>query len=88
MVARVVARSKLTGLTRNSVVYHVLAAATNEDADQYVQMARLREVFSIDTATGSDLDERAKEIQPGTLTRYPALSSSGTVIFSRPGTSG
>lgn len=88
MVARVVARSKLTGLTRNSVVYHVLAAATNEDADQYVQMARLREVFSIDTATGSDLDERAKEIQPGTLLRYPALSSSGTVVFSRPGTVG
>lgn len=64
MVARVVARSKLAGLTRNSVVFHVLAGAANEDAEQYVQLARLRNVFAIDKATGSDLDERAKEVLP------------------------
>ena len=85
MVARVVARSKLVGLTRNSVVFHILAAAANEDAEQYFQMSRLRDVFNIDRATGSDLDERAKEILPGTLTRRLALAASGTVIFSRPG---
>ncbi len=88
MVARAVARSKLVGLTRNSGVFHVLAAAANEDAEQYVQLARLRSLFSIDRATGSDLDERAKEILPGTIKRRPALFASGTVVFSRPGTTG
>ena len=88
MVARVVSRSKLAGLVRNSVVFHVLAAAANEDAEQYVQIARLKKLFSIDRATGSDLDERAKDIVPATIFRRGALHASGDVVFSRPGTTG
>ena len=88
MVARAVARSKLAGLFRNSVMFHVLVAAANEDAEQYVQMARLRNLFSIDRARGSDLDERAKDIVPGIIRRRPALFATTTVIFSRPGTTG
>jgi len=88
MVARTVARSKLVGLTRNSTVFHALAGAANEDAEQYFQMARLRELFSIDRATGSDLDERAAEIVPAIIVRRSALHASGTVVFSRPGTTG
>lgn len=88
MVARVVARSKLTGLQRNSAAFHIIAAAANEDAEQYVQMARLRAVFSIDNASGSDLDARAAEIVPGIIRRRSALPASGNVIFSRPGTTG
>jgi uncharacterized phage protein gp47/JayE len=85
MVARVVARSTLAGLTRNSAVYHVLAAAADEIAEGYFQLARLRDLFSIDKATGSDLDDRAREIQPGTVSRRQALYASTTVVFSRPG---
>jgi uncharacterized phage protein gp47/JayE len=85
MVARVVARSSLAGLTRNSAVYHVLAATADEIAEAYFQLARLRELFSVDRATGSDLDARAREIQPGTVTRRQALYASTTVVFSRPG---
>lgn len=88
MIARVVARSTLTGVTRNNGVFHVLAAAASEDAEQYFQMARLRDLFSIDKATGSDLDARAKEIVPGTLTRRAPVKATGTVVFSRPGTTG
>lgn len=88
MVARVIARSPLTGLTINSAVYAVLAAAGTEDAEIYFQMARLRDLFSIDKATGSDLDERAKEIVPAFVTRRAPLAASGVVIFSRPGTTG
>ena len=88
MVARVIARSKLVGLTRNSVVFHLLAGAANEDAEQYVQMARLRNLFSIDKATGSDLDERAAEIVPGTIFRREALFASGDMVFTRTGTTG
>lgn len=88
MVARVVARSSLVGLTRNSAVYHALAAVSDELAEGYFQLARLRDLFSIDRATGSDLDDRAREIQPGTVTRRQALYASTTVVFSRPGTVG
>lgn len=88
MVARVIARSSIKGLTRNSVIYHVLAAAATEDAEIYVQAARLRRVFSIDRATGTDLDERAAEIQPGVIVRRQALRTTGEVTFTRPGTLG
>lgn len=88
MIARLVARSKLSGLSRNSVFFHVLAAAANEDAEQYVQLARLRNLFSVDRARGSDLDERAAEIVPGVIQRRTALFASTPVVFSRPGTTG
>jgi len=88
MVARTIARSRLVGLTRNSTVFHALSGAANEDAEQYFQMARLRELFAIDRATGSDLDERAAEIVPNIIVRRGALHASGTVVFSRPGVVG
>lgn len=88
MIARVVARSPLTGLSENSATLQVLAAAAAEDAEQYFQMARLRDLFAIDRATGSDLDERAAEVLPGTLTRLQPLGATTTVEFSRPGTTG
>lgn len=88
MIARVVARSRLSGLNRNSSFFHILAAAANEDAEQYVQMARLRKLFSIDDAKGSDLDARAAEIVPSVLVRRQALHATGDVVFSRPGTTG
>lgn len=85
MVARVVARSTLVGLVRDSVIFHLLAAAADEDAEQYFQLAQVRALFSIDKATGSDLDERAAEIQPGTIRRRESLFASGEVSFFRPG---
>lgn len=88
MVARVVARSKLKGLFRNSASFHIVAAAATELAEVYIQLARLRAVFSIDKATGSDLDERATEIVGNIITRRAPLYASGTVVFSRPGTVG
>lgn len=88
MAARVIARSRLVGLLRDSVIFHVLAAAADEDAEQYFQMANLRTLFSIDSATGSDLDERAAEIQPSTIQRRKALFASGLYQLTRDGTVG
>jgi uncharacterized phage protein gp47/JayE len=85
MIARVVARSDLTGLTRNASIFHLIAASASEDAEQYFQMSRLRDLFAIDKATGSDLDARAAEIVPGTIQRREALKGSTTEVFSRPG---
>jgi uncharacterized phage protein gp47/JayE len=88
MVARVVARSSMVGLVRNSVVFHVLASAADEDAEQYWQLSNLRLIFSIDTATGSDLDERAAEIQPSLIKRRESIFANGEVTFTRQGTTG
>ena len=88
MAARVVARSGLSRLERNGGVYHVLAAAANEIAEVYFQLARLRQLFSIETATGSDLDRRAAEIQPASIVRRAALFATGEVTFIRPGVAG
>lgn len=88
MIARVIARSGLKGLVRNSVVFHLLAAAADEDALQYFEMAKLRLLFSIDSATGSDLDERAAEIAPGTIKRRESLFASGETTLGRTGTTG
>jgi uncharacterized phage protein gp47/JayE len=88
MIARVVSRSSLVGILRNSALYHVLASAADEDAEQYFQLANLRTLFSIDSATGSDLDERASEIQPSTIERAKSLFASSVTSFSRAGTSG
>lgn len=89
MIARVVGRTRLTGLRRSGLVFHVLSSASNEDAEQYYQIARLRDVFSLDNATGSDLDERAAEIDfDGTLGRVGKTFATGAVVFGRPGTTG
>lgn len=89
MAARVVARSPLKRLESNGGVFHLIGAAASELAEVYFQLTRLRQLFSIDTATGSDLDARAAEIQP-TLTggRRGALFGTTQVVFSRPGTTG
>lgn len=88
MVSRIVARSRLRGLARNSGVFHVASASAAEDSEQYFQMARLRSVFSIETATGSDLDERAREIMPAVLRRRAPLRATTNQLFTRVGTTG
>lgn len=88
MVARVVARSRISKLARTSVVLHVLAAASDSDADIYFQLAKLRKLFSADDATGSDLDERLAEIQPGTIRRRTQVYATTALVFSRQTTVG
>lgn len=83
MIARVVARAGLTDLNDSSVVKHILAAAAREIDDANFQLTRLQDTFSIDRAKGQDLVERAKEIQPGTLTQLQAQKAIGYVVFSR-----
>jgi uncharacterized phage protein gp47/JayE len=82
MTARVVARTELSDIADSSAMKQVLAAAARSDSQQYYQMTLLLALFSIDTATGDDLDERAAEIQPSTVTRNLAQRATGTVIFS------
>jgi len=82
MVAKLVARTALSDVSDSSVMKHLLAAAARQDDEQYYQMALLLQLFSIDKASGDDLDARAKDVQPSVITRIQAGKSSGTVVFS------
>lgn len=88
MIARVVARSRLSDINDTSVWKHVIAAASRQDDEQYYQMSLLLQLFSIDSASDDDLDERAKDIQPGVVSRIQATKATGSVVFSRNGTTG
>jgi uncharacterized phage protein gp47/JayE len=88
MISRVVTRTRLSDVADSSSVKHVLAAASRSDDEQYYQMSLLLQLFSIDTAQGEDLDERAKDIQPAVVTRREAVKATGVVVFSRAGTTG
>lgn len=88
MIARVIARSRLSDINDTSVWKHVLAAASRQDEEQYYQMSLLLQLFSIDTCSDDDLDERAKDIQPGVVSRIQATKATGAVVFSRNGTTG
>lgn len=88
MIARVVARTDLSDVADSGTVKHVLAAVARSHDELYYQMTLLLQLFSIDAATGDDLDERAKDIQPAVVKRRQATKAIGTVTFSRVGTSG
>lgn len=88
MLARVIARTDMSDVADTSTVKHMLAAAARADGELYYQLTLLLQLFSIDKATGDDLDERAKDVQPSIIKRRQATKAVGTVIFSRNGTSG
>ncbi len=87
-IASVVTATDLSDVADSSSVKAMLAATARELDESYFQQENLLSLFSIDSATGDDLDERAAEIQPTTIERTEPRSATGTVIFSRPGTAG
>ena len=88
MISKVVARTKLSDVADSGTVKNVLAAAARADDEQYYQMSLLRQVFSLDDATGTDLDERVAEIQPSVIRRNGSTKSAGNVVFYRSGVLG
>ncbi len=87
-IASVVTATLLSDVADSSGVKAVLSATAREIDEAYFQQENLLSLFDIDKATGDDLDERAAEIQPGTVTRTLARNATGTVVFSRNGTTG
>jgi len=88
MINVLVSRTPLNDITDSSVFKHMLAAPARELDEVYYQLGLIPDLFNLDTAQGEDLDRRAGEIQPGLLTRTQAAKATGTVVFSRTGTSG
>lgn len=88
-INRVVARTSLSDITDASSFKQFLRAQAREMDEGYFQMGGpLRDLFDLKKAQGDDLDERAAEIQPATIARRDAVKATGSVVFSRSGTSG
>lgn len=71
-------------LNRGSVIRTVLEASALQDSEQYVQIGRLTDLFSIDTCFGEDLDRRALDfglVFDEELGRFGAMTSIGHVII-------
>jgi len=86
MIAKMVARTPLSDIADTSVLKHLLAAAARSDDELYFQMSLFLELFSLDKASGEDLDERALDVAG--LTRLGATRATGQLVFSRTGTVG
>jgi uncharacterized phage protein gp47/JayE len=85
---RVVARTALTDLEEGGAVHTIASGVARELDDISYQMTNLRRIWSIDTAEGEDLDDRARDISLGVLSRNGAGKAIGNVVFSRAGTAG
>lgn len=83
ILGRVIARSTLSDVSDTSQFKTIAAGVARELDEAYFQFTRLRDLFDIQKAAGEDLDERAREIQPGTIRRIQARRAIGLVVFSR-----
>lgn len=87
-IGRMVARTDLSDVSDASIIKNILAANARELDEAYYQMTRLRDLYDLRRAAGEDLDERAAEIPPNTLSRLRASRAVGQVIFGRTGSTG
>ena len=78
MISRLISTTPLTDINFGSVFTTMLEAAAQEDDEQYFQMLEIIRGYSLDTTTGSDLDDRAFEYG---LTRNAAQFASTTVTL-------
>jgi uncharacterized phage protein gp47/JayE len=72
-------------LNPGSVIRTIFEATSLQDADQYVQIAKLLDLFSLDTVQGDDLDRRAADYGSGVFTslrRRPANTSISKITAS------
>lgn len=88
MANRVVARSNLTDLEAGGELWTILEAAADEFDTVNYQMITLQTIWSINDATGRDLDARVAVIPEADITRLGPMRSVGSVVFGRAGTVG
>lgn len=83
LINAVVARTALTDVTDSSVLKHILTAVAAEISEVYYQFTNLAALFDFRSASGADLDERAREILGATIERMGARRAVGQLSFER-----
>lgn len=85
MIAKTVARSRLSDIADSAVLKHLLASVARAVDEAYYQGSLLRDLFDMDKAAGDDLDARVREISNGEVVRVAAVKATGNLVFSRRG---
>tara|TARA_R110002110_G_scaffold92555_11_gene241492 strand:+ start:1533 stop:2936 length:1404 start_codon:yes stop_codon:yes gene_type:complete len=81
LVNRIVARSDLSDITPASALMQILGATSIEMELCYLELAELLSLFSIETASGDDLDALGKLYLPDAISRRSALVAFGAGVF-------
>jgi len=80
LIARIVARTTLTDVSEGSVMLALARTFAEQIAESEIRLAQIRDQFSLEGASGADLDERAEELR---MTRLPATRATGVVTVAR-----
>jgi len=80
LIAIVVAQSELTDVNPGSVLTHLLGSVASEMELVEFRLKEIRDSFSLDDATGMDLDYRIRDLPPAGLSRQGASHAQGSVI--------
>jgi hypothetical protein len=80
LAARIVARGGLDDVSEGSALAHMIQAWAEEMANVELRLARIRDAFFIDSASGTDLDDRIADLPPDGLARLAPSSASGGVL--------
>ena len=89
LIARAVAESELTDVAEGSTIAHVLGTVAEEVERVEFQIAAVRDGYSFDSASGSELDQRVADLPlPGVARRSRTAASGSVLQITRSPTSG
>jgi|ETNvirnome_2_130_1030620.scaffolds.fasta_scaffold04076_2 uncharacterized phage protein gp47/JayE len=80
MAARVVARGGADDVAEGSVLAHLLYCWAEELGGLEHRLARIRNAFYLDGASGTDLDDRVADLPPSGIVRLTASAGSGGAL--------
>lgn len=80
LTSKVVARTDLNDVQVGSTLHILLQALATEIGNVEARMFNVRESFNLNTATGTDLDERVAELPPVGISRKNATKAAGAVL--------
>lgn len=83
LIAKVVARTELSDVSAGSTLYTILNAVALEVANTEARLSNIKRSYSIENATGSDLDERVSELPPVGISRKTQQYARGSVLTVR-----
>ena len=83
MINKIVARTNLNDLNQTGQFFKVLVAVSRQLERIYFAMEDLLDETDLDQASGVELDERAKVMNPDEIIRNAAVTATGQVRFSR-----
>ena len=80
LLARMVARTDLNDINEGSVLFGLMSTVAEQIAETDVRLAQIREQFTLEGSSGTDLDDRVDELG---FSRLPPTRATGSVFLTR-----